>query len=72
MPTGDKPLTIRPDEEKRIRQAVRMAVSSCRLCGDGSDCLGSMIDLFKYLPPEVKHIVEDEQAHALQMMVGGD
>lgn len=72
MPTEDKPLEIRPDEEARIRRAVRMAVSSCRLCVDGSDCLGAIIDLFRYFPPEVRKIVEDEQSHALQQMVGGD
>jgi hypothetical protein len=30
------------------------------------------MDLFKYLPPEVRKVVEDEQARELGNMVGGD
>jgi hypothetical protein len=63
---------IGPAEEQLIRNAVRQAVSSCRLCGDGSECIGNLVDLFRYFPPEVKQIVEDEQAQALQQLVGGD
>ena len=72
MTIEDQATPIRPDEEQRIRRAVRQAVSSCRLCGDGSECVGNLVDLFKYLTPEVRRIVEDEQTLALQNLVGGD
>jgi hypothetical protein len=63
---------IRPIEEERIREAVRIAVRSCRECDAGTDCTGPLMDLFKYLPEDVRAIVEDEQARALGDMVGGD
>ncbi len=63
---------LRPGDEVRIREAVRIAINSCRDCGDGPDCVGALMDLFRYLPPEVKGIVEDEQAKALEHIVGGD
>ncbi len=65
-------IELRPADEARIRRAVRLAIRNCRECGDGGDCVGALMDLFKYLPPEVKSIVEDEQAHALQQLIGGD
>jgi hypothetical protein len=72
MTIEGQPQQISPDDEQRIRQAVRQAVSSCRLCGDGSDCIGNLVDLFRYFPPEVRQIVEDEQSQVLQGLVGGD
>ncbi len=63
---------LRTDEEERIREAVRIAVRSCRECDGGTDCVGPLMDLFKYLPPEVRKVVEDEQARELGNMVGGD
>lgn len=69
----DKPRTeIKPAEEERIRAAVRVAIHSCRDCDDGDDCVGALMDLFRYLPPEVMRIVEDEQARTLEHLVGGD
>ena len=59
-------------EEERIRAAVRIAVNSCRQCGAGPDCVGALMDLFRYLPTEVRAIVEDEQARTLEKIVGGD
>ena len=40
------------------RQAVRVAIASCRQCEEGGDCVGALMELFRYLPPEVKSIVE--------------
>lgn len=72
MTTEGQTMQLRPDDELRIRRAVRQAVSSCRLCGDGSECIGYLVDLFRYFPPEVRQIVEDEQAQVLQGLIGGD
>lgn len=74
MTDVEKPDTteIRSDEEERIREAVRVAVRSCRECDGGSYCVGPLMDLFKYLPPDVRKLVEDEQARELGNMVGGD
>ena len=63
---------LRSEEEERIREAVRIAVRSCRECDGGTDCVGPLMDLFKYLPPDVRRVVEDEQARELGNMVGGD
>lgn len=63
---------LHSDEEQRIREAVRVAVRSCRECDGGTDCVGPLMDLFKYLPPEVRKVVEDEQARELGNLVGGD
>jgi len=63
---------VRSSEEARIREAVRVAIASCRQCEEGGDCVGALMELFRYLPPEVKSIVDDEQARALEQIVGGD
>ena len=63
---------LRSEEEERIREAVRVAVRSCRECDGGTDCVGPLMDLFKYLPLDVRKVVEDEQARELGNMVGGD
>jgi len=63
---------LRPGEVDRIREAVRIAVRSCRECDGGTDCMGPLMDLFKYLPSDVRKVVEDEQARELGEMVGGD
>ncbi len=65
-------IDLRSGDEAKIRRAVRIAINNCRECGDGSECVGALMDLFRFLPPEVKHIVEDEQARALEQLVGGD
>lgn len=62
---------LRPAEEERIREAVRVAVRSCRECDGGTDCVGLLMDLFKYLPADVRKVVDDEQSRALGEMVGG-
>jgi hypothetical protein len=63
---------VRPDEEAKIRQSVRTAVEACRACDGGSDCVGALMNLFRYLPDSVRSIVEDEQTKALEHIVGGD
>jgi hypothetical protein len=63
---------LRPGDEERIREAVRIAVRSCRDCDGGTDCIGPLMDLFKYLPADVRKVVEDEQSKELGEMVGGD
>ncbi len=63
---------LRPGDEDRIREAVRIAIHSCRECDDGSNCVGALMELFRYLPPSVRNIVEDEQTRALEKLVGGD
>ncbi len=69
----DRPkVELRSDDEERIRRAVRIAVAACRACGEGGDCVGALMELFRYFPPSVKQIVEDEQARALEQIVGGD
>jgi hypothetical protein len=70
--TDAEKIDLRPMEKERIREAVRIAVRSCRECDGGTDCLGPLMDLFKYLPEEVRAVVEDEQSRALGDMVGGD
>ena len=65
-------IELRPADEMKIRRAVRVAIRRCRECADGGDCVGTLMDLFRYLPPEVRSIVEDEQARALEQIVGGD
>lgn len=65
-------VSSQPVDEARIRRAARVAVRSCRECECGPECMGALMDLVRYLPPEVKRIVEDEQARALEQMVGGD
>ena len=72
MVTEPTKVQIRPEDEQRIRQAVRIAVEACRECAKGADCVGALIDLFRYLPTELRSIVEDEQARALERIVGGD
>lgn len=63
---------IRPYDELRIRESVRVAMQGCRQCDGGSECVGALMELFRYLPPEVRGIVEDEQARVLEGLVGGD
>lgn len=71
MPDPEKS-ELRASEKERIREAVRIAVRGCRECDGGTDCMGPLMDLFKYLPADVREVVEDEQSRALGEMVGGD